>query len=106
MDGLLDSGSDGVVLPKSLADYLGLELKTAETPMRVADGRSVDRYISRASLTIGRAGRHCDPIDAEVTVPKEGRSPILIGRDPIFRLFIITFIEAKRRFEMKPYRHG
>jgi len=106
MDGLLDSGSDGVVLPKGLADYLGLELKTAETPMRVADGKSVERYISRANLTIGRAGRYCDPIDAEVTVPIEGKPPILIGRDPIFRSFVITFIEAEMRLEMKPYRPG
>jgi len=106
MDGLLDSGSDGVVLPKTLADYLGLELKTAETPMRIADGRSVERYISRARLTIGRAGRYCDPVDAEVTVPKEGRPPILIGRDPVFRLFVITFIEAEKRIEMRHYHHG
>ncbi|OGS42560.1 MAG: hypothetical protein A3K67_06860 [Euryarchaeota archaeon RBG_16_62_10] len=106
MDGLLDSGSDGVVLPKVLADYLGLELRTAETPMRVADGKSVERYISRANLTIGRAGRYCDPIDAEVTVPALGKPPILIGRDPIFSLFVITFIEAEKRIGMKPYRPG
>lgn len=104
MDGLLDSGSDGIVLPKSLAEYLELELKAAETPIRVADGKSVERYISRADLTIGRAGRYCDPIDAEVTVPAEGRPPILIGRDPIFRLFVITFVEAEKRLELKPYR--
>lgn len=104
MDGLLDSGSDGVVLPKSLAEYLGLELKAAETPMRVADGKSVERYVSTANLTIGRAGRYCDPISAEVTVPAEGRPPILIGRNPVFRLFVITFVEAEKRLEMKPYR--
>jgi len=106
MDGLLDSGSDGVVLPRSLAEYLGLELEPAETPMRVADGKGIERYVSRAHLTIGRAGRYCEPIDAEVTVPVEGIAPILVGRDPIFRLFVITFIEAENRLEMKPYRSG
>lgn len=64
LEGLLDSGSDGVVLPMGLAEYLGLHLKPAETPMRVADGKSVERYTSKARLTIGRAGRYCDPVDA------------------------------------------
>lgn len=104
MEGLLDSGSDGVVLPRGIADYLGLELKPSETPMRVADGKSVKRYISKAYLTIGRGGRYCDPVEAEVSMPAEGDPPILIGRAPIFRLFVITFIEAETRFEMKPYR--
>ena len=104
MEGLLDSGSDGVVLPRGIADYLGLELKSGETPMRVADGKSVKRYISKAHLTIGRGGRYCDPVEAEVSIPAEGDPPILIGRAPIFRLFVITFIEAEKRFEMKPYR--
>lgn len=103
MEGLLDSGSDGVVVPRGIADYLELELKPAETPMRVADGKSVKRFISKVYLTIGRGGRYCDPIEAEVSIPAEGDPPILIGRDPIFRLFVITFVEAEKRFEMKPY---
>ena len=105
-EGLLDSGSDGIVIPRGIADYLGLELTPAERPMMVANGRSVKRFTSRATLTLGRGGRHCDPIEAEVSVPAEGNPPILIGREPIFRLFTITFVEAERRFEMKPYRNG
>ena len=104
MEGLLDSGSDGVVIPRGVADYLQLDLRLAETPMRVADGKSVVRYVSKAYLTIGRAGRFCEPIEAEVSVPAEGDPPLLIGRDPLFKLFIITFIDAEKRFEMRPYR--
>jgi predicted aspartyl protease len=103
IEGLLDSGSDGIVIPRGLADYLELELKPAGRPMRVANGRSVERFISKASLTIGRGGRQCDPVEVEVSVPSEGDPPILIGREPIFRLFVITFVEAEKRFEMRPW---
>jgi hypothetical protein len=104
MDGLLDSGSDGIVIPRSLAEYLDLKLRPAARPMRVANGKDVQRYTARASITLGRGGRCCSPIDAEVSVPAEGDPPLLIGREPMFRLFVITFVEAERRFEMRPYR--
>jgi len=106
MDGLLDSGSDGIVIPRSLADYLGLKLEPSSRPMRVANGRDVQRYTAKASITLGRGGRCCDPIDAEVSIPAEGEPPVLIGREPIFRLYVITFVEAEKRFEMRPYRAG
>lgn len=104
-EGLLDSGSDGIVIPRRLAEYLELDLRPAERPMRVANGRSVERLVSTATLTIGRDGRFCDPIRAEVNVPSDGNPPILIGRVPVFKLFVVTFVEAEKRFEMKPY-HG
>ena len=103
IEGLLDSGSDGIVIPRSLADYLDLHLKPAARPMRVANGRDVERFTAKASITLGRGGRCCDPIDTEVSVPAEGDPPLLIGREPVFRLFVITFVEAEKRFEMKPY---
>lgn len=103
-EGLLDSGSDGIVIPRGFADYLGLELRRTDRPMMVANGRSIERLTSMASLAVGRGGRFCDPIEVEVNVPAEGEPPILIGREPIFRLFTITFVEAERRFEMTPYR--
>jgi len=72
--------------------------------MIVADGRNMDRFVSRAVLTIGRAGRYSDPVEVEVSVPAQGNPPVLIGRNPIFRQYRITFIEAEKRFEMKPYQ--
>jgi len=104
IEGLLDSGSDGIIIPRSLATYLDLELKPAAKPMRVANGRDVERFTARANITLGRGGRCCDPIGVEVSIPVEGDPPVLIGREPVFRLFVITFVEAERRFEMRPYR--
>ena len=104
IEGLLDSGSDGIVIPRSLANYLGLELKPAAKPMRVANGRDVQRFTASASIALGRGGRHCDPVKTEVSVPAEGDPPVLIGREPVFKLFIVTFVEAEKRFEMSPYQ--
>ena len=103
-EGLLDSGADEIVLPRGLADYLELDLKSSNKPMKVASGDSVPRFVAEVTLTIGRAGRFCDPIKTEVCVPEEGDAPILIGRRPVFGLFEITFIEAERRLKMEPYR--
>ena len=102
IEGLLDSGSDGIVLPLFLARCLGLELTESE-PMKVV-GRMVDRYRSRATIMLGRAGRFCDPLlNVPVNIPMEGDFPIIFGRAPIFELFRITFVEAEHRFTMEPY---
>jgi hypothetical protein len=105
-EGLLDSGSDGVVLPIEVARYLKLELEEA-SPMQVVGRADIKRYVSRATLTLGRAGRYCSPIrDVEVSVPAEGDTPIILGRKPVFELYRVTFVEAERRFEMDPYRQA
>lgn len=102
IEGLLDSGSDGIVIPLFLARSLDLELEESE-PMKVV-GRMVDRYRSRASISLGRAGRFCEPlVDVPVNIPFEGDFPIIFGRSPVFELFRITFIEAEHRFTMEPY---
>jgi len=105
-EGLLDSGSDGTVIPMELAHYLGLELREAG-PMRVVGSAGIKRYISTVTLTLGRAGRYGPPIkDIEVSVPAEGDTPIILGRSPVFELYRVTFVDAERRFEMDPYRQA
>ena len=103
IEGLLDSGSDGIVMPLSLAEYLGLELSEA-APMKVAGGEDIERYVSTVTLILGRGGRNCEPInDVEVSVPRKGEPPVLLGRSPVFELYIVTFIEAEKRYKMEPY---
>ncbi|MCK4817442.1 hypothetical protein KA005_16850, partial [bacterium] len=53
-DGLLDSGSDGIVVPFELAKWLGLELYH-RADMEVI-GKILKRYVTKANLTIGRGG--------------------------------------------------
>ena len=102
VEGLLDSGSDSIVIPRSMARDLGLELEEAP-PMNVV-GHIVDRFRSKLDLTLGRAGRFCEPLrDVEVSIPAEGAPPVIFGRRPIFELFRITFVEAEHRFTLEPY---
>lgn len=102
MEGLLDSGSDGVIISHRLADYLELNLERA-SPMKVVGSR-IDRYSSIVSITIGRAGRFCDSIeDVKISITEADDPPIILGRDPIFKLFKIIFIEPEYRFELIPY---
>jgi hypothetical protein len=102
-DGLLDSGSDGVVIPMRMAKMLGLKLEGAD-PISVVGARTA-RYKSKVSIMLGRGGRICGPIaDVDVSVIENDESPMILGRNPIFRLYRITFIEAEQRFEMIPYR--
>lgn len=101
--GLLDSGSDGIILPLALAEHLKLMLHDADS-IQVAGGKSVPRWTAKVSVILGRAGRCCPPIkDVTVSIPKEGNPPVLLGRSPVFELYKITFIEAEKRFIMDPY---
>lgn len=102
MEGLLDSGSDGVVISRRLADYLEMKLEKA-SPIRVV-GSKIDRYSSTASITLGRAGGLSDPIkNVRISITGGDDPPIILGRDPIFRLFKIIFVEPEYRFELIPY---
>jgi hypothetical protein len=106
IDGLLDSGSDGLVIPLSLARSLKLPFSDAP-PMQTASGGDVKRFTSRVDLTIGRGGRYSGPFKGvEVSIPSEGNPPVLIGRDPVFTRYKITFIEAELRYLMEPYERG
>jgi hypothetical protein len=103
VEGLLDSGSDGIVLPRRMAGFLGLDLKKAE-PLRVPGSRA-NRSITKVSISLGRAGRLCSPIeDVEASVLEGDDTLLILGRNPIFKLYRITFIEPEYRFEMTPYR--
>jgi len=95
LDGLLDSGSDGIVIPLVLAEYLELNLIPEDDPMRVV-GYEIERYNAKLNLTLGRSGRYVTLNDIEASVPKkEDGVPILIGRNPIFKLYEVTFKEGE-----------
>ena len=94
VEGLLDSGSDGIVVPLDLVEYLELSIVSDDEPMRVV-GREVERYTSKVNLILGRGGRYVNLNNVDVSAPKEGKTPILIGRNPIFKLYEITFREGE-----------
>jgi len=102
IEGLLDSGSDGVVMPLEMAQYLGLDLVPDKKPMNVVGAR-IPCFTSKVDIIIGRAGRYCSTIDdVVVKIPQVGDTPILFGRNPVFELFTITFFEKDKKFLIKP----
>ena len=100
-DGLLDSGSDCVVLPLEFAMFLNLALKDEKDPMRVPGGE-IPWYSATANLTIGRAGRLFTFPRVRVAIPKTGDAPVLIGRDPVFKVYRVTFDDPRSRFTLEP----
>lgn len=103
IDCLLDSGSDGNVIPLKLAEYFGLNLIPDDTPMKVVGGE-VKRYKAKLDVTLGRGGRIISLSNVDVAIPIEGKTPFIIGRNPIFELYEITFIESEKKVIMKPYK--
>ena len=97
-EGLVDSGADGIVLPKSVFDLL--ELPTIGK--REASGllKSGECSVSEVGLIIGRSkGNMLDLGKVEVIISESDQDiPILIGRNPIFQYFEIIF----REYEKKP----
>jgi len=102
-EGILDSGSDGLVLPMGIAKVLELELRDEEKPMRVVS-HEVPRFSALIDLTIGRGGRYFTFRDVKASIPKEGDTPILIGRDPVFRLYRVTFDDSESAITLEPFR--
>lgn len=102
--GLLDSGSDFIVIPKEVADYLELKYgsKTEECD---GIGGSVCLRYSHANVSIG------DHIFHSITVhvlPEGSELPggIIIGREPVFREFDVEFSLNSNRITLKRTRRG
>ncbi len=92
-EALLDSGADGIFIPKGLAEALGLQkIEKIETSGVLSKGIC---YKTRVGIKLGRTkARSVDVGYVDAVFPeKEGDIPILIGRAPIFKIFKITFEE-------------
>jgi hypothetical protein len=92
-EALLDSGADGVFIPKSIAEILGLE-KLGRVPTSGVL-RSAHCFQTKVGLTIGFSkARSIEFGIVDAIFPEEDADiPILIGRNPVFRHFEVTFQE-------------
>ena len=102
-EGILDSGSDGLVLPLGIARFLELELQDEKKPMKVVS-HEVPRFSARVDLMIGRGGRYFTFRDVKASIPKEGDTPILVGRDPVFKSYKVTFDDSTTTITLEPIR--
>lgn len=87
---LIDSGADNIVVPKILADVLGIEGKESSKSEGV--GGAVEVVKSRITATIkGEAESHTLQLPVVVLKKDEGAIPMLLGRKGFFDHFHITF---------------
>jgi len=103
LEGLIDSGSDYLFIPKGLADFLNLSKGKKEEISGVCG--SCNAIETQVGLVLGRGGknREMDYGCVKTFFPeKERNMPILIGRYPIFEEYQVIFEEYKKRFKLIP----
>ena len=87
--GLLDSGSDFIVIPKEMAEYLELKYGSKTEECEGIGGSVCLRY-SMANITIDSHIFHNIPIHV-LLEGSELPGGIIIGREPLFREFDVEF---------------
>lgn len=92
-EGLLDSGADGLFIPKQIAELLSLpNLGTKRTSGVLKTSECIK---TKVGFRIGRTrARRIDFGVVEVTYPQEESDiPILVGRTPLFDFFEVRFLQ-------------
>ena len=103
IEGLLDSGSDYLFIPKGLAEFLNLS-KGRKEDISGACG-SCNAFETQVGLILGRGGknREMDYGYVKAFFPESDRNiPILIGRSPIFEDFQVVFEDFNIKFKLNP----
>jgi hypothetical protein len=95
IEGLLDSGADTVFIPKGIAEGLKLPKLSEITSSGVLSSGIC--YKTKVGLILGRTkSRRVDFGYIDAVFPStEGDIPLLIGRQPIFDIFQVTFEQYK-----------
>ena len=103
--GLLDSGSDFILIPKEIAEYLELELSGNDEAEAI--GGTIETKKSVISLTVsdGKNNIYLQNIPVEVLM-QDGLKEVIIGRIPFFSEFDILFKENSKRIELLRTRRG
>jgi predicted aspartyl protease len=106
--GLLDSGSDVMLMPHDVADSLELDAGKKTDEIDGVGGRvKVAKATARVVLDDGkRTYRIPHPLQVNVQLSGNMFDDVLIGRIPFFQEFIVEFNENARRVRLRPsHRH-
>jgi hypothetical protein len=101
---ILDSGSDNTTISKPIAEFLSLEIGEWEESQSAGGPFLTCR--SKVTMIIGRGGRieAFENVEIRVT-PSDTHPPIpLMGRNPIFDNYDITFSSTKKAVILEPKR--
>jgi len=97
---MIDSGSDITIIPKEMAEALGIEFKKENIVYGISRNPLLTKE-GKVYVKFGK-GREFYSFEIPVAVPKEIHDvPIIIGRAGFFSQFKITFIESEKKIEFK-----
>ena len=99
IDALLDSGGDFIVIPIPIAKYLGLKLKKAGSVDTA--GGTTPLFKSNLDMTIGKKDYTVVYNNLEIHVSGRDDIPVLLGRNPIFEEYEITFKKKRNQLILK-----
>jgi len=99
---LIDSGGDNIVIPKAVAEFLGANVEESEIAKTAGGFTSVRR--TKLNMVIGRNKDRIEYSNVEVFVADNNDIPVLLGRDPLFEDFEITFRKKKREIVLKEFQ--
>ena len=95
IDALLDSGGDFIVIPKAIAQYLGVKLEKAG---RVdTAGGTTSLFKASVDMIMGHKGTTATYSNLEIHVSNRNDIPVLLGRHPIFEDYEIIFKKQKNQ---------
>lgn len=99
IDALLDSGGDFIVIPMPISNYLGLKLRKAGD-VDTAGGITT-LYKARLNMMFGTKDNNVIYDNLEIHVSTRNDIPVLLGRQPIFEDYEISFIYKKNQLILK-----
>jgi len=99
IDALLDSGGDFIVIPMPIAKYLGLKLQKAGS----VDTAGGTASLYKTTLTMIMKSKEKTVTYNNIQIHVSGRNdiPVLLGRQPIFEDYEITFNKQKNQLILK-----
>jgi len=98
IESLLDSGGDFIVIPYPIATFLELDLEPA-CDVETAGGTTA-LYKATIDMAVGLKNRCTIYRDQEIHVSTREDIPVLLGRNPIFDDYDITFKKRKNQLIM------
>jgi len=97
--GILDTGSDVTIIPREVAEVLGVKY-VGEDEISGLSGNTIKVDQGYFEIIFGKDRKEYQ-FTIPVYVPKEEGGQIIIGRMGFFEQFRITFCEAERRMIFK-----
>lgn len=100
IEALLDSGGDFIVIPLPIATFLDLSLEQAGDVDTA--GGTASLYKAKVDMAIGQEKNHTRYIQKEIHVSAREDIPVLLGRNPLFEDYEITFKKHKNQLILQP----